>query len=98
MYNASKLSDFDGEFQNSKSDDMGISGPISEVMVHATPEGFSVKGENVQIYVYNTSGQVVFKGKTEGEGNHFYHLASGVYFVKVAGSAGTESKKILVTD
>ena len=97
-YNASKLSDFDGEMQGHKSEDMDMGGPALETMVHATPDGFGVKGENVQIYVYNTNGQVVFKGKTVGEGKHFYHLASGVYFVKVSGSTGTESKKILVTD
>jgi hypothetical protein len=97
-YNAGKLYDIDGEFQGGKGFDIEIDGPDGIDMIHATSEGFSVKGENVQIYVYNTSGQIVFKGVTRGEGQHFYHLATGIYFVKVMGNVGSSSKKILVTN
>ncbi len=97
-YNAGKSYDLDGEFQGGKGQDLELDGPKDADMIHATSEGFSVKGGNVQIYVYNTNGQVVFTGMTKGEGQHFYHLATGIYFVKVAGSAGSSSKKILVTN
>ncbi len=97
-YNAGKLYDIDGEFQGGKGFDIEIDGPDGIDMIHATSEGFSVKGENVQIYVYNTNGQIVFKGVTRGEGQHFYHLATGIYFVKVMGNVGSSSKKILVTN
>jgi len=96
--NASKSSDFDGELQGERKDAAEHDGPNSKILVKATSEGFAVTGENVQIYVYNTNGQVVFQGITQGKGSHFYHLSTGVYIVKVSGSAGTESKKILVTN
>ncbi len=96
--NAGKATDFDGELQGEKRDKTLEGGPDADILVKATSEGFSVEGENVQIYVYNTNGQVVFNGITKGKGSHFYHLSTGVYFVKVSGSAGTQSKKILVTN
>lgn len=97
-YNAAKQTDFTDGFKMDKKDENLMGQPTDKVIVSATSDGFKVEGENVKIFVYNSSGQIVFKGETVGVGSHFYNLSTGIYFVKVSGSAGSESKKIFVTN
>ena len=97
-YNATKQTDFTDGFKMDKKDENLMGQPNNKVIVSATADGFKVEGENVKIFVYNSSGQIVFKGETVGTGSHFYNLSTGIYFVKVSGNAGSESKKIFVTN
>ncbi len=97
-YSATKQTDFSDGFKMDKKDENLMGQPNDKVIVSATADGFKVEGENVKIFVYNSSGQIVFKGETVGTGSHFYNLSTGIYFVKVSGSEGSESKKIFVTN
>ena len=97
-YNASKQTDLADGFKAEKKDENQMGQPKDKVIVSGTSDGFRVEGENVKIFVYNSSGQIVFKGETTGSGSHFYNLSTGIYFVKVSGIAGSESKKIFVTN
>jgi hypothetical protein len=97
-YNASKQTDLVDGFKAEKKDENQMGQPKDKVIVSGTSDGFRVEGENVKIFVYNSSGQIVFKGETTGLGSHFYNLSTGIYFVKVSGIAGSESKKIFVTN